>query len=94
MKPRPDYRLLNRLAIGQDRSITEVDEDAGYGYPAPSRRETQLKTVAGEMTFRRGPGDIVSRERVREGLDVVVETRIVGPEVNLDLANKPLHPPE
>ena len=33
LKPRPDYRLLNRSAIGQDRSRTEVDEDAGYGYP-------------------------------------------------------------
>src|SRR6218665_2498449 len=60
----------------------------------PIRRETQLKTVAGEMTLRRGPGDIVSREIVREGQDVVVETRIVGPEVNIDLANNPLHPPE
>src|SRR6218665_886540 len=28
LKPRPDYRLLNRSAIWQDRSITEVDEDA------------------------------------------------------------------
>src|SRR6218665_102893 len=45
------------------------------------------------MTFRRGTGDIVSREIVRIGQDVVVETRIVGPEVNVDLANNPLHPP-
>src|SRR6218665_1718263 len=94
LKPRPDYRLLNRSAIGQNRSITEVDEDAGYGYPTPSRRETQLKTIAVEMMFRRGPGDIVRRERIRESLDVVVETRIVGPEVNIDLAKKPLPPPD
>src|SRR6218665_2584287 len=60
LKPRPDYRLLNRSEIWPDRSITEVDEDAEYDDPAPIRRETQLKTVAGEMTFRRGPGDIVS----------------------------------
>src|SRR6218665_2915254 len=58
LKPRPDYRLLNRSAIWQDRSITEVDEDAEYDDPAPIRRETQLRTVAGEMTFRRDPGDI------------------------------------
>src|SRR6218665_2387996 len=94
LKPRPDYRLLNRSAIWQDRSITEVDEDAEYGYPTPIRREPQLKTVAGEMTVRRGPGDIVRREISREGRDVVVETRIVGPEVSLELANKPLHPPD
>src|SRR6218665_1881402 len=53
LKPRPDYRLLNRSVIWQDRSITEVDEDAEYDDPAPIRRETQLRTVAGEMTFRR-----------------------------------------
>src|SRR6218665_2020254 len=94
LKPRPDYRLLNRFAISQDRSITEVDEDAEYDDPTPIGRETQLKTVAGEMTFRRGPGEIVRREIVREGQDVVIETRIVGPEVNIDLANNPLHPPE
>src|SRR6218665_2160921 len=58
------------------------------------KRETQLRTVAGEMTFRRDPGDIVNRDLDREGQDVVIETRIVGPEVNLDLANKPLHPPD
>ena len=46
------------------------------------------------MTFRRGPGDIVSREIIREGQDVVIETQIVGPEVNIDLAKQPLHPPE
>src|SRR6218665_654774 len=93
LKPRPDYRLLNKSAIWQDRTITEVDEDAVYDDPTPIRRETQLKTVAGEMTFRRGPGNIVSMDIVREGQDVVVETRIVGPEVNIDLANNPLHPP-
>src|SRR6218665_3167184 len=94
LKPRPHYRLLNRSAIWQDRSITEVDEDAEYEDPTPLRRETQLKTIAGEMTFRRGPGDILSREIVREGQDVVVETDTVRPEVNIDLANKPFHPPE
>src|SRR6218665_507592 len=93
LKPRPDYRLLNRSAIWQDRSITVVDEDAVYDDPTPIRRETQLKTVAGEMTFRRDPGDIGSRDIDREGQDVVVETRIVGPEVKLNLANNPLHPP-
>src|SRR6218665_3945249 len=62
--------------------------------PIPIRRETQSKTIAGEMTFRRGPGDIVSREILREGQNAVVETRIVGPEVNIDFANNPLHPPE
>src|SRR6218665_3593040 len=51
LKPRPDYRLLNRLVIWQDRSITEVDEDAEYDDPTPIRRETQMKTVAGEMTL-------------------------------------------
>src|SRR6218665_3015350 len=76
MKPRPDYRLLNRSAIWQDRSITEVDEDAEYDDPAPSSRETQLKTVAGEMTFRCGPGEIVNRDIVREGQDVVIEIQI------------------
>src|SRR6218665_3784303 len=51
LKPRPDYRLLNGLVIWQDRSITEVDEDAEYDDPTPIRRETQMKTVAGEMTL-------------------------------------------
>jgi len=87
LKPRPDYRLLNRSAIWQDRSITEVDEDAEYDDPAPIRRETPLRTVAGEMMFRRDPGNIVNR-------DIDRETQRVGPEVNIDLANKPLHPPD
>src|SRR6218665_1429301 len=51
LKPRPDYRLLNGLVIWHDRSITEVDEDAEYDDPTPIRRETQMKTVAGEMTL-------------------------------------------
>src|SRR6218665_3750491 len=88
LKPRPDYRLLHRSAIGQDRSITEVDEDAGYRYPTPIKRETQLKTVAGEMAFRRGLGDIANKNIDREGQDVVVEARIVRPEVNINFANK------
>ena len=62
--------------------------------PTPIWRGTTLNPIAGEMTFRRGPGDIVSREIVRAGQDVVVETRIMGPEVSIDLANNPLHPPE
>src|SRR6218665_439030 len=94
LKPRPDYRLLNRSAIWQDRSITEVDEDAEYDDPAPIRQETPLRTVAGEMTFRRDPGDIMNRDIDTEGQYVVIETQRVGPEVNLDLANKPLHPPD
>src|SRR6218665_904889 len=93
LKPRPDYRLWNRSTIWQDRSIIEVDEDAEYDDPAPIRRGTQLRTVAGEMTFRRGPGDIVNRDIDREGQDVVIKTQRVGPEVNIDLANNPLHPP-
>src|SRR6218665_3010213 len=83
LKPRLDYQLLNRSAIWQDRSITKVDEDAEYDDPAPIRLETPLRTVAGEMTFRRGPGDIMNRGI---GQDVVIETQRVGPEVNLDLA--------
>jgi len=94
LKPRPDYRLLNRSAIWQDRSISEVDEDAEYDDPTPIRRETQRTTVAGEMTFRRGPGDIVNKKIVSEGQDVVIETHAVGPEVSIDLANQPLPPPE
>ena len=45
------------------------------------------------MTFRRGPGDIVNRDIVREGQDVVIESQLVGPEVSIDLANNPLHSP-
>jgi len=77
LKPRPDYRLLNRSAVWQDRSISEVDEDAEYGIPIPIRRETQMKTVTGGMTFHHGPGNIASWEVVSEGKDVVVETRVV-----------------
>jgi len=36
------------------------------------------------MTFRRGPGNIVSKEVVSEGQEVVVETHIVEPEVRID----------
>src|SRR6218665_1041217 len=94
LKPRPDYRLLNRSAIRQDRSITEVDEDAEYDNPTPIRRDTQLKTVAGEMPFRRSPGDIVNRDIVREGGDEVIETQKGGREVNIDWANSPPQPPD
>src|SRR6218665_2530889 len=93
LKPRPDYRLLNRSAIRQDKSITAIEEDAEYDDPTPIWRGATLNPIAGEMTFRRGPGDIESREIIREGQDIVRESRIVGPEVNLDLAKKPLHPP-
>src|SRR6218665_3801650 len=93
LKPRPDYRLLNRSATRQNKSITAIEEDAEYDDPTPIWRRTTLNSIAGEMTFRRGPGDIEDREIIREGQDIVIESRIVGPEVNLDLANKPLHPP-
>src|SRR6218665_2479120 len=93
LKPRPDYRLLNRSATRQDKSITAIEEDAEYDDPTPIWRRTTLNSIAGEMTFRRGPGDIEGREIIREGQDIVRESRIVGPEVNLDLAKKPLHPP-
>src|SRR6218665_3220262 len=93
LKPRPDYRLLTRSATRQDKSITAIEEDAEYDDPTPIWRRTTLNSIAGEMTFRRGPGDIEGREIIREGQDIVIESRIVGPEVNLDLAKKPLHPP-
>src|SRR6218665_2665459 len=93
LKPRPDYRLLNRSATRQDKSITAIEEDAEYDDPTPIWRRTTLNSIAGEMTFRRGPGDIEGRESIREGQDIVIESRIVGPEVDLDLAKKPLHPP-
>src|SRR6218665_3148578 len=56
-------------------------------------RRTTLHPMAGETTFGRGPGNIASREFIMEGQDRVIESRLVGPEVNLDLAKKPLHPP-
>src|SRR6218665_452793 len=93
LQPRPDYRLLNRSATRQDKSITAIEEDAEYDDPTPIRRRTTSEPIAGEMTFRHGPGDIEGRESIREGQDLVIESRIVGPEVNLDLAKKPLHPP-
>src|SRR6218665_2608554 len=93
LKPRPDYRLLNRSATRPDKSITAIEEDAEYYDPTPIWRGTTLNPIAGETTLRRGPGDIASREIIREGQDIVIESRIVGPEVNLDLAKKPLHPP-
>src|SRR6218665_3157199 len=93
LKPRPDYRLLNRSATRQDKSITAIEEDAEYDDPTPIWRRTTSEPIAGEMTFRHGPGDIEGREIIREGQDIVMESRIVGPEVNLDLAKKPLHPP-
>src|SRR6218665_620245 len=93
LKPRPDYRLLNRSATRPDKSITAIEEDAEYDDPTPLWRGTTLNPIAGETTFRRGPGNIASREFIIEGQDIVIESRIVGPEVNLDLAKKPLHPP-
>src|SRR6218665_2050108 len=93
LKPRPDYRLLNRSATRPDKSITAIEEDAEYDDPTPLWRGTTLNPIAGETTFRRGPGDIASREFIIEGQDRVIESRLVGPEVNLDLAKKPLHPP-
>src|SRR6218665_1937584 len=93
LKPRPDYRLLNRSAIRPDKSITAIEEDAEYDDPTPMWRGTASNPIAGEMTFRQGPGDIEGREIIREGQDIVIESRLVGPEVNLDLAKKPLHPP-
>src|SRR6218665_1690119 len=93
LKPRPDYRLLNRSATRPDKSITAIEEDAEYDDPTPRWRGTASNPIAGEMTFRHGPGDIASREIVIEGQDVVIESRLVGPVVNLDLAKKPLHPP-
>src|SRR6218665_434691 len=72
LKPRPDYRLLNRSATRPDKSITAIEEDAEYDDPTPFWRGT---TIAGEMTFRRGPGDIEGREIIREGQDIVIESR-------------------
>src|SRR6218665_3481386 len=89
LKPRPDYRLLNRSATRQDKSISAIEEDAEYDDPTPIWRRTTSEPIAGEMTFRHGPGDIEGREIIREGQDIVIESRIVGPEVNMDLAKKP-----
>src|SRR6218665_2140104 len=91
LKPSPDYRLLNRSATRQDKSITAIEEDAEYDDPTPIWRRTTSNPIAGEMTFRHRPGDIEGREIIREGQDIVIESRIVRPEVNLDLAKKPLH---
>src|SRR6218665_683046 len=93
LKPRPDYRLLNRLATRPDKSITAIEEDAEYDDLTPIWRRTTSNPIADEMTFRHGPGDIEGREIIREGQDIVIESRLVGPEVNMDLAKKPLHPP-
>src|SRR6218665_1647781 len=62
LKPRPDYRLLNRSAIRPDKSITAIEEDAEYDDPTPIWRRTTSEPIAGEMTFRHGPGDIEGRE--------------------------------
>src|SRR6218665_89495 len=35
LKPRPDYRLLNRSATRPDKSITAIEEDAEYDDPTP-----------------------------------------------------------
>src|SRR6218665_3041711 len=67
LKPRPDYRLLNRSATRQDKSITAIEEDAEYDDPTPIWRRTTSEPIAGEMTFRHGPGDIEGREIIREG---------------------------
>src|SRR6218665_920879 len=75
LKPRPDYRLLNRSATRPDKSITAIEEDAEYDDPTPLWRGTTLNTIAGETTFRRGPGDIASREFIIEGPDRVIESR-------------------
>src|SRR6218665_2645896 len=65
LKPRPDYRLLNRSATRQDKSITAIEEDAEYDDPTPIWRRTTSEPIAGEMTFRHGPGDIEGREILR-----------------------------
>src|SRR6218665_2676603 len=93
LTPRPDYRLLNRWALRPHKSIPAIQEGAEYDAPTPMWRGTASKPIAGEMTFRHGPGDIASREIVIEGQGIVIESRLVGPELNLDLAKKPLHPP-
>src|SRR6218665_2517472 len=67
LKPRPDYRLLNRSATRPDKSITAIEEDAEYDDPTPIWRRTTLNSIAGEMTFRRGPGDIEGREIIKIG---------------------------
>src|SRR6218665_3999520 len=93
LKPRPDYRLLNRSATRQDKSITAIEEDAEYDDSTPIWRRTTSDPIAGEMTFRHGQGGIEGREFIREGQDIVIESRLVGPEVNSDSAKNPPHPP-
>src|SRR6218665_510374 len=83
--------IPGRRSSSPSAETTNVSVPTTSGYLVPSSN-TQLKTVAGGRTFRRGQGDIVSREVVSEGQDVVVETHIVEPEVRINLANHPLHP--
>src|SRR6218665_1907406 len=52
LKPRHDYRLLNRSATRPDKSITAIEEDAEYDDSTPIWRGTTLNSIAGEMTFR------------------------------------------
>src|SRR6218665_2166690 len=46
LKPRPDYRLLNRSATRQDKSITAIEEDAEYDEPTPIWRRTTSEPIA------------------------------------------------
>src|SRR6218665_3517211 len=45
LKPRPDYRLLNRSATRQDKSITAIEEDAEYDDPTPIWRRTTSEPI-------------------------------------------------
>src|SRR6218665_1523873 len=51
LKPRPDYRLLNRSATRPDKSITAIEEDAEYDDPTPIWWGTILHPIAGERRF-------------------------------------------
>src|SRR6218665_3242974 len=59
LKPRPDYRLLNRSATRQDKSITAIEEDAEYddptpnlagNYITPNRRRNDVSSWAGRYS--------------------------------------------
>ena len=58
LKPRPDYRLLNRSATRPDKSITAIEEDAEYDDPTnlagnyikPNRRRNDVSSWAGRYS--------------------------------------------
>src|SRR6218665_2438312 len=100
--------ILNPTSGVEEEEMLTIEQGRSHTPPPRSRPNSRLEILIMDMArsteqklenLARSQAEQSKstkeqiEESIREGQDIVIESRLVGPEVNLDLAKKPLHPP-